>query len=939
MTPERWQQIKNVLQQALELAPEQRSSFVARSCSDELLRQEVETLLGASDEARSSFLESSTLQVTLPPGTKLGDYEVQKLIGSGGMGEVYRARDLRLRRDVAIKVLPSFFSSDKERLRRFEQEAQAAAALNHPNILAIFQMGTYQGAPYLVSELLEGETLREEIRRGPLSARKVIEQAAQIARGLAAAHEKGIVHRDLKPENLFATKDGRIKILDFGLAKLKQQPARKAASAMSGGDGTEPGMVMGTAGYMSPEQVRGKPADHRTDIFAFGAILYEMLTARRAFQKPTSAETMSAILNEEPPAVSQISREIPPALQRTVHRCLEKSPEQRFQSASDLAFALEALSDSSVSPASGRFGVATSARSAAATAAVLATAFVVVGLLLWWSWPTAVPAVEGVRQLTDDGEPKVQNGLVSDGLRLYFGEGAGAHTGLAQVSVNGGQTAPLPTRFRSVTIWGIVPDGSALILMGEAGPDTQSNLWVQPLPGGGEARMVGGGDIDGANPLPDGRILFTKSPELFLAERDGTSSRKLASVAGHVSHPVASPDGKSIRFTLASDKGFYSIWEINTDGTRLHELLARQSDSIGEQAGNWTADGKYFVYQVEHRGRWDLWALPAKAALFRRAVPVQLTNGPLSYEEPLPSRNGSEIFAVGSKKHGELIRYDAKSRQFAPYLSGISAIESRISRDGKWVVYVSYPEHTLWRCRPDGTQRQQLTFAPMMVYYPEISPDASKIAFSAATPDSLIDVYVVDISGGPPRRVAEGGHAPAWSPDGNSLAFGALVPGAHLFQQGHWLEVRTIDLRTKEVTVRTSTKNHYGPWWPRPDTIVAYGLDDGEFNMFDLKRQAWTPSARGPVAPDFYINWTASPDGKFLYVLNSRSAGFSVQRIRAADFKLEDVADVRDLRLVNDDTLGEASLGAWIGVAADGSPTLTRDVGSDEIYALDVKWP
>src|SRR5947209_4894957 len=346
MTPERWQEIKNVLQQALEMAPEHRSALLERCCSaDPGLRQEVETLLAASDEARSSFLETSTLQVTLLPGTKVGDYEVQKLIGSGGMGEVYRARDLRLRRDVAIKVLPSFFSSDKERLRRFEQEAQAAAALNHPNILAVFQMGTYQGAPYLVSELLEGETLREEIRRGPLPARKAIEQAAQIARGLAAAHEKGIVHRDLKPENLFAAKDGRVKILDFGLAKLKQQPARKAASAMSGGDGTEPGMVMGTAGYMSPEQVRGKLADHRTDIFAFGAILYEMLTARRAFQKPTSAETMSAILNEEPAPVSQMAREIPPALQRTVHRCLEKSPSQRFQSASDLAFALAALAD------------------------------------------------------------------------------------------------------------------------------------------------------------------------------------------------------------------------------------------------------------------------------------------------------------------------------------------------------------------------------------------------------------------------------------------------------------------------------------------------------------------------------------------------------------------------------------------------------------------
>src|SRR5581483_9327210 len=348
MTPERWQQIKGVLEQALTLPAKERPAFLDRSCGrDSSLRKDVDSLLSASDEVRSSFLESSTVHVALAPGTKLGDCEIQKMLGSGGMGEVYRARDTRLRRDVAIKVLPSFLSSDKERLRRFEQEAQAAAALNHPNILAVYQMGTYEASPYIVSELLEGETLREEIGRGPQPARKVIEQGVQIAHGLAAAHEKGIVHRDLKPENLFTTRDGRVKILDFGLAKLKQPGGNgQHPSPTAPGDGTEPGMVMGTAGYMSPEQVRGNPVDHRTDIFAFGVILYEMLTGRRAFQKSTRADTMSAILNEEPPTISGLAPNIPPALQRTIHRCLEKAPEQRFQSASDLAFALEALSDS-----------------------------------------------------------------------------------------------------------------------------------------------------------------------------------------------------------------------------------------------------------------------------------------------------------------------------------------------------------------------------------------------------------------------------------------------------------------------------------------------------------------------------------------------------------------------------------------------------------------
>ena len=345
MTPERWQQIQDVLEKALELPPGERSAFLNRACStDPSLRQEVETLLASSDDVRSSFLQSSTLRVTLRSGTKLGEYEVKSLVGSGGMGEVYRAHDSRLGRDVAIKVLPSFLSSDSERLRRFEQEARAAAASNHPNILAVFQMGTYEGTPYLVSELLEGETLREQIKRGRLSVHKAIDYAVQIARGLAAAHEKGIVHRDLKPENLFVTKDGRVKILDFGLAKLTQQSSSEH-SALTLAEGTEAGVVMGTVGYMSPEQVRGQAADNRADIFAFGAILYEMLAGKRAFQKPTSPETMTAILNEDPPGISQVAANIPPALQRMVHRCLEKNPEQRFQSASDLAFDLDALSE------------------------------------------------------------------------------------------------------------------------------------------------------------------------------------------------------------------------------------------------------------------------------------------------------------------------------------------------------------------------------------------------------------------------------------------------------------------------------------------------------------------------------------------------------------------------------------------------------------------
>src|SRR5262249_15239538 len=280
----------------------------------------------------------------LSTGTKVGAYEIKSQLGAGGMGEVYRARDSSLGRDVAIKMLPGFFSSDPERLRRFEQEARAAASLNHPNILAVHQMGTCEGAPYIVSELLEGLTLREHVRHGPLLTRKAVDYAVQIAYGLGAAHDKGIVHRDLKPENLFVMRDGRVKILDFGLAKLTQTNPDPSAPTRSLDQQTEAGLVMGTIAYMSPEQVRGEPADHRSDIFAFGAILYEMLSGRGQFQRTTTPEPLTAILRDDPPSLSSQIPTVQPSLQRIVQRCLEKSPEQRFHSAQDLAFALESLS-------------------------------------------------------------------------------------------------------------------------------------------------------------------------------------------------------------------------------------------------------------------------------------------------------------------------------------------------------------------------------------------------------------------------------------------------------------------------------------------------------------------------------------------------------------------------------------------------------------------
>src|SRR5262245_32002904 len=360
MKPERWKQVEQLYHAALEPAPDDRKAFLAETCAGDLaLRREVEELLGYDCAAESFIkgnalafearrLEPEDLSQTAPqllPGQQIGAYKILALLGRGGMGVVYRARDERLRRDVAIKVLPASFANDADRLRRFEQEAHATSALNHPNILTIYDIGAYGGAPFIVAELLEGEELRAQLEPGALPARRALEYAQQIATGLAAAHAKGIVHRDLKPENLFVTKDELVKILDFGLAKLRPpQPGAVDTDGPTQKRLTEPGVVMGTVGYMSPEQVRGQEADTRADIFAFGVILYEMLSGERPFRGASAIEVMNAILKEEPPEIGETNSKISPALEKIVRRCLEKRPERRFQSASDLGFALEALS-------------------------------------------------------------------------------------------------------------------------------------------------------------------------------------------------------------------------------------------------------------------------------------------------------------------------------------------------------------------------------------------------------------------------------------------------------------------------------------------------------------------------------------------------------------------------------------------------------------------
>jgi Tol biopolymer transport system component len=867
--------------------------------------------------------------MALTAGTKLDSYEVLGLLGAGGMGEVYRARDPVLKRQVAIKVLPSFVSQDSQRLHRFEQEAQAAAALNHANILAVYHFGAFQGATYLVSELLEGDTLRQLLQHGPIPVRKSIDYGVQIAHGLAAAHEKGIVHRDLKPENLFVTKDGRIKILDFGLAKLLHHQPESDGNAptmtQTMTPKTDPGMVMGTAGYMSPEQVRGATVDHRTDIFALGAILYEMLTGRRAFQRSTSAETMTAILNEDPPHISQIVQATPPGLQRVVHRCLEKNSEQRFHSASDLAFALEALSES------GRGTVVVTTQRSRSRWLWVAAAGVVVALaallIAWWRIPPAVPAVESVTQLTDDGEPK--GNMVSDGSRIYFYEGQAGNFRIAQVSVTGGAAAPVETPFANSYVAGVKPDGSALLALVSNNESHLAPLWLIPLPAG-EPRRLGNFETQNADIFPDGRIVFTQfnqgttakeadKTDLFVADKDGRNPRKLVSLPGSPGDLWAAPDDQRILLRVAPDgqrillsheaDGDRWLLDIEADGTGLRKLRKLSPD---ECCFTWTLDEKYLVYQSRNAQHSDIWLLPMKTGPFRRpGKPIRLTNGPLRYSNPYPSRDGKQIFALGTKQRGELVRYDMKSHQFEPFLSGISATDPTFSRDGKWVAYASYPDHTLWRSRSDGSERMQLTYPPMDVRFPFISPDGTKAAFHT----DKNEIFVISMEGGQPQRIVEEGAWATWSPDANYLSYQDFQDAGQ----------RIVDVRTGKKSAVPSGGN-----WITQDTLVAVNKDQTKFLTFNLKTQKWADL--GPNNLGSIVNVMLSPDSKYLY-FTTGGADPKVARIRLSDQRNETIASLKDFHPALNYGFTE------VNVAPDGSPIFTRDTGYQEIYALNIRWP
>jgi len=448
-------------------------------------------------------------------------------------------------------------------------------------------------------------------------------------------------------------------------------------------------------------------------------------------------------------------------------------------------------------------------------------------------------------------------------------------------------------------------------------------LWSIPLPAG-EPRRLGSAEVQDADFFPDGRIIFAKGTDLYVAEKDGSNPRKLISLAGNVWNPSVSPNGKRIVFTVHS-RGAASLVESAPDGTGLNTILNATQDAP-VCCGTWSSDGKYFMYRISHESSSDLWTLSGQRGILRRAqAPVRLTNGPLSYSGACPSHDGKHIFAIGTKRRGELVYYDMKSHEFLPFLSGISAIDPTFSRDGKWVAFTSYPDHTLWRSRSDGTERMQLTYPPMAVTFPFISPDGRKVAFST----SYGEIYVINMDGGPPQRIVEKNSSGAnWSPDGNRLVLTSWIEGRHAGEKNS-NELQIIDLRSGKTSVAASSQGIVGGWWITQDSLVGATDDTRKFLTFDFKTQKWTDLATGT-----FVNWAVSPDGKYLY-FTTGGVEPKALRLRFADHLIETITSLKDLHRVVNPMVGNTQ----INVAPDGSPIFTRDIGTQEIYALNVRWP
>jgi DNA-binding winged helix-turn-helix (wHTH) protein/Tol biopolymer transport system component len=562
----------------------------------------------------------------------------------------------------------------------------------------------------------------------------------------------------------------------------------------------------------------------------------------------------------------------------------------------------------------------------------LVAAFVIVslsfGIRALLRSQSAFPRVVGSTQITNDGIAKgVYATLATDGVRIYFDEVSGGREFPSQVSALGGETVAVPIPKKG-TIYDVSPDGASMLFGAQEPVGTQ--LWIQPLPAGAP-RHVGGILAEDAGWFRDGQhIVYTNLEGLFSVKSDGTENRKIASIKTPA-WPRVSPDGQEIRFTAGNEKGGRSIYEVDVRSTNLHPLFPDSPDASNDCCGRWTSDGRYYVFQRAQSGPSNLWIMAGRRSwLLSSRQAHQLTNGPLEFFLPLPSPSGKLLFAIGQQKNSELVRFDIHSRSFVPYLAGVSATQVEISRDGQWAVYVAYPQQTLWRCRLSGSERLQLTAAPMQVMVPHWSPDGMQIAFTALQPGETYSVKLISAAGGDSKTLVSGAYGSAWSAKGDSIAFNRFAPSERS-GGGDTTRIEMLDLHNQKISaVPGSEGRMLGDWSKDGRYLLVKTSDHHRAQLFDTWTQQWSEVTHADMLTN--LRW-ARHSSSFFFEATSHEKAI-LMRMNVADRTSVQVMDFQDIRR----PLSQLSA-AWLGLAEDDSPIMQRDIGIQELYALSWQVP